>query len=179
MGRWSQPRRWRQTHRADAGRRPCLPRFVLGGRHRRRLQHGGVMSQRSSARRRRSRSAGSPALLRWPLSWFRGTRGRRVRSHAAMACRARVSGLRAARPTAMGVSVVMGASSPCFAPVSCTIATTRALTRVSYFTSLLRLNPSGLVPPCTGVDFAPPHQVVADLQEKRAADKHSSSSLFH
>jgi glutathionyl-hydroquinone reductase len=59
----------------------------------------------------------------------------------------------------------------------------RALTRESYFTSLLRLNPSGLVPPYMGVDFAPPHEhefnVVADLQEKSSAHKHSSSPLFH
>jgi glutathionyl-hydroquinone reductase len=33
----------------------------------------------------------------------------------------------------------------------------RALTRQSYFTSMLRLNPSGVVPPYTGVEFAPPH----------------------
>jgi glutathionyl-hydroquinone reductase len=56
----------------------------------------------------------------------------------------------------------------------------RALTRESYFTSLLRLNPSGLVPPYTGVDFAvPPHQVVADLQEKSSAHNDSSSPLSH
>jgi hypothetical protein len=48
------------------------------------------------------------------------------------------------------------------------------------FTSLLRLNPSDLVPPYTGVDFAvPPHQVVADLQEKRGAHDDSSSPLSH
>jgi glutathionyl-hydroquinone reductase len=55
-----------------------------------------------------------------------------------------------------------------------------ALTRESYFTSLLRLNPSGLVPPYTGADFAvPPHQVVADVQEKSGARNDSSSPLPH
>ena len=54
-----------------------------------------------------------------------------------------------------------------------------ALTRQSYFTSLLRLNPSGVVPPYTGVDFAPPRQVVADLQEERGAHADSSNPLFH
>jgi glutathionyl-hydroquinone reductase len=65
------------------------------------------------------------------------------------------------------------------------IATTldRALTRESYFTSLLRLNPSGVVPPYHGADFALAHgrsrQVVADLQEKRGAIDESSSPLRH
>jgi hypothetical protein len=57
------------------------------------------------------------------------------------------------------------------------------LTRESYFTSLLRLNPSGVVPPYRGVDFMLPHrrgeQVVADLQEKRSAKHESSSPLSH
>lgn len=57
----------------------------------------------------------------------------------------------------------------------------RALTRESYFTSMLRFNPSGVVPFYSGVDFALPHQrgeqVVADLQEKRSANDESSSPL--
>jgi glutathionyl-hydroquinone reductase len=58
-----------------------------------------------------------------------------------------------------------------------------ALTRESYFTSLLRLNPSGEVPPYRGADFSLPHRrdikVVADLQEKRRANNESSSPLSH
>jgi glutathionyl-hydroquinone reductase len=58
-----------------------------------------------------------------------------------------------------------------------------ALTRESYFTSMRRFNPSGVVPPYRGVDFALPHgrgrQVVADLQEKRGANHESSSPLSH
>jgi glutathionyl-hydroquinone reductase len=58
-----------------------------------------------------------------------------------------------------------------------------ALTRESYFTSMKRLNPSGVVPPYRGVDFALPHRrdikVVADLQEKRRANDESSSPLSH
>ena len=50
----------------------------------------------------------------------------------------------------------------------------RALTRTSYFTSMRRFNPSGVVPPYSGVDFALPHargaRVVVDLQEKRGAE---------
>jgi glutathionyl-hydroquinone reductase len=56
-----------------------------------------------------------------------------------------------------------------------------ALTRESYFTSMTRFNPSGVVPPYRGVDFSLPHQreikVVADLQEKRRANDESSSPL--
>jgi glutathionyl-hydroquinone reductase len=58
-----------------------------------------------------------------------------------------------------------------------------ALTRESYFTSMRRFNPSGVVPPYRGVDFALPHRretkVVADLQEKRRANDESSSPLSH
>jgi putative glutathione S-transferase len=58
-----------------------------------------------------------------------------------------------------------------------------ALTRESYFTSMRRFNPSGVVPPYSGVDFALPHRrearVVADLQENRRAKPESSSPLSH
>lgn len=58
-----------------------------------------------------------------------------------------------------------------------------ALTREAYFTSMRRFNPSGVVPPYRGVDFALPHhrgpRVVADLQEKRRAKNESSSPLSH
>jgi glutathionyl-hydroquinone reductase len=58
-----------------------------------------------------------------------------------------------------------------------------ALTRESYFTSMRRFNPSGVVPPYRGVDFTLPHrrdaQVVVDLQEKRRSNNESSSPLHH
>lgn len=58
-----------------------------------------------------------------------------------------------------------------------------ALTREAYFTSMRRFNPSGVVPPYRGVDFALPaqrdQQVVADLQEKRGANHESASPLSH
>jgi glutathionyl-hydroquinone reductase len=58
-----------------------------------------------------------------------------------------------------------------------------ALTRESYFTSMRRFNPSGVVPPYRGVDFALPHgrgqRVVADLQENRSTKNESSSPLSH
>ncbi len=56
-----------------------------------------------------------------------------------------------------------------------------ALTRESYFTSMLRFNPSGVVPPYRGVDFALPHgrgaRVVVDLQEKRRVNDESANPL--
>ena len=56
-----------------------------------------------------------------------------------------------------------------------------ALTRASYFTSMRRFNPSGVVPSYRGVDFTLPHrrdqQVVVDLQEKNGANNESSSPL--
>jgi glutathionyl-hydroquinone reductase len=59
----------------------------------------------------------------------------------------------------------------------------RELTRESYFTSMLRLNPSGVVPPYAGADFTQPHRrdadVVVDLQEKRGAKNESSNPLTH
>jgi glutathionyl-hydroquinone reductase len=57
----------------------------------------------------------------------------------------------------------------------------RALTREAYFSSMLRLNPSGMVPPYTGVDFGQTgdssNTVVADVQEKRGAKTETATSL--
>jgi len=54
------------------------------------------------------------------------------------------------------------------------------LTREAYFSSMLRLNPSGRVPPYGGVDFTLPHerdaQLVADLQEKRGPKNQTATS---
>ncbi len=58
-----------------------------------------------------------------------------------------------------------------------------ALTRESHFTSMRRFDPSGVVPSCSGVDFALRHargpRVVVDLQEKRSANHESSVPLSH